>query len=129
MKTKILLMSMMLAFIVSCNKDQQAVKRLDGQWKQTKFNNQPVPDANATTYTFTSCKLKNEEVCPVSAKTGNQTINYSFLVKDKGTTLVQKNEAGTVTLLTYTIETLDKSNLKLKYTDGSNTYTTEYVKQ
>jgi hypothetical protein len=50
-------------------------------------------------------------------------------VQDDGKTLVTKNAAGTITLQESTIESLDKTNLKLKYSDGSNQITTEYVKQ
>jgi hypothetical protein len=130
MKTRILLMGLMLAFLaVSCNKNQQAVKKLDGQWKLSKYNGTAVPDAQATVLTFTSCKLKTDEICDVSSQTGSQTINYKYLVQDDGKTLVTKNAAGTITLQESTIESLDKTNLKLKYSDGSNQITTEYVKQ
>jgi hypothetical protein len=130
MKTRILLMGLLLAFFaVSCNKDQQAVKKLDGKWKMSKFNGVAVPEAQAQVWTVTACKLKTDELCSVSQQTGSQTLNYKFLIKDDGKTFVMKNEAGSVTLQTYTIETLDKTNLKLKYTDGSNQITTEYVKQ
>ncbi len=129
MKAKILLMGLMLAFVaVSCNKDQQAVKKLEGKWKFSKQNGQVVPDAQATVMTFLNCKLKTDEVCEVSSQTGQQTTKYKYLVQDKGKTLVQKNEAGTVTLQTYTIETLDKLNLKLSYSNGVNNFVNEYVK-
>jgi len=114
--------------IVSCNKDQKAVKMLDGKWKMTKFNNQVVPDANATTWTFTNCKLKTDELCDVKAQSGSQTLDYKYLVKDDGKTLIVKNSAGTVEIQNYTITSLDKSALVVTYSEGG-TVTVEYTKQ
>jgi hypothetical protein len=130
MKTRILLMSMLLAFaVVSCNKDQRAVKRLDGKWKLSKYNGQTVPEAQAAVLTFSSCKLKTDEVCDVTLQTGSQVQSYKYLVKNDGTTLVTKNAAGTVILQELTIEILDKTNLKLSYTEDGEQETMEYIKQ
>jgi hypothetical protein len=130
MKTRILLMSMLLAFaVVSCNKDQRAVKRLDGKWKLSKYNGQTVPEAQAAVLTFSSCKLKTDEICDVTLQNGSQVQSYKYLVKNDGTTLVTKNAAGTVTLQELTIETLDKTNLKLSYTEDGEKTTMEYLKQ
>lgn len=130
MKTRILLMGMLLAFaVVSCNKDQRAVKRLDGKWKLTIYNGQTVPEAQASILTFSSCKLKTDEVCDVTVQTGSQTQSYKYLVKNDGKTLVTKNAAGTVILQELSIEALDKTNLKLKYTEDGQQVTMEYIKQ
>jgi hypothetical protein len=130
MKTRILLTSILLAFaVVSFNKDQRAVKRLDGKWKLTKYNNQAVPEAQAAVITFTSCKLKTDELCDVSVTTGSQTQSYKYLVKNEGKTIIVKDNTGAFILQEMTIETLDKTTLVLKYTEDGEQVTNEYVKQ
>ena len=48
---------MLLMFVVaSCNKDQSAVKKLDGSWQLSKINGNNVEADEVTKITFTKCK-------------------------------------------------------------------------
>lgn len=130
MKAKILLMGLMLIFVaVSCNKDQQAVRKLDGKWKLNKFNGLVVSPENMDIWTFNSCKLKTDQVCDVTELAQGELTKYKYLVIDDGKTLVKKTESGNVTVQTYTIETLDKIHLKMKYTNGIDNFNVEFLKQ
>jgi hypothetical protein len=119
---------LILFLALSCNKDQQAIKRLEGKWKQNKLNGQVVSEEQSSIWTISPCKLKNDELCSVSSQIGNETVNYKFLIRDNGKTFVMKNGSGTTTIQTYTIDYLDKSTLRLVHSTGISSITTEYKK-
>ncbi len=61
----------LLAFTTSCNKDQSAVKNLEGVWNITEITEDGVAQdlsSSTGTITFESCKLKTEGPCPASTK-------------------------------------------------------------
>lgn len=128
------LSTMMLMFVVtSCNKNQSAVKKLDGQWQLTKQNGVAVDADDISKITFTECKLKKDEYCDIqfSYTILGQTITNSgqFLVTDDGETLeIKFTTGGQTSVDQLKIKELSKSVLILETTEGSTVSTEEYKK-
>lgn len=120
-----------LLVLVSCNKDQQAVKMLDGSWEEVAINGDAVPDSSKGKYTFESCKLKSEEFCNAfyTDSDGGVT-DYTFSVGEKGTTLSFKIEDPTfgAIQITSAIVELTDSKLILNLSFFGQTTETEYKK-
>ena len=126
-----------LTFILvlgSCNKDQGAVKQLDGEWEEVTIDGQAVPDSSKGKYTFESCKLKTEEFCNAfyTSADGN-VLDYTFAVEEKGTVLTFKYVEPTIGLtlkLNSTIDELTDTKLVLTSTLPfiEQTTVTEYKK-
>lgn len=130
---KVLLIAIIAIVAVACNKNQSAVKKLDGTWKATSF---AVTDSAGVTvdyisfievsFQFDGCKLKKDEYCNMSTTTttnifgitSSTTQSDLFRVIDDGTTLEIKTDSTTSTM---TILELTKSNLKVKQVDGNET--------
>ncbi len=134
MKNVLMLSTLMLMFVVaSCNKNQTAVKKLDGTWQLTHQNGNPVDADEITKMTFTKCKLKKDEYCQMSFSYTalGQTFSASaqFLVMDDGNTLEYKyTSAGQTSIERLKIKELTKSKLILEITEGTTVYTEEYKK-
>jgi hypothetical protein len=129
-----MLSTLMLMFIVaSCNKDQRAVKTLDGKWQQTKMNGNPIDADEIYTIEFKACKLKKEEYCVVTVSEVyfGQTFTFTgdFKVIDKGETLeLRFTSQGTTQISRFKIKELSKSTLIIEVTEGTSVYTEEYKK-
>ena len=125
--------------LVSCNKDQAAVKKLDGTWNVTSSTTTSgsvtvdnMQYVDKITMTFTACKLKKDEWCTststVSAGSLSFTENDVFKVTNDGTKMELKcDTCSTSTIMT--IDELTKTNLKTTWVDGSSTTVTEATKQ
>lgn len=127
--------------LVSCNKDQSAVNKLDGSWTVTKLEStsggtsyDPIAAGDMTmSMTYTKCKLKTDEWCTT---TYTQTItgwpSYTesdvYRVTGDGTTLEVKDSDTSSTIWTTTIEELTKSTFRGTSVDGSTTTTIEATK-
>ena len=119
--------------LVSCNKNQAAVKKLDGSWTVTSaqttdgaFTYDGVAAGDYTqSMTFTACKLKTDEWCTMSSTTtwGNLTDTESdvFRVTGDGMTLESKDDDTSSTIWSMTINELTKSEMTATSTDGSAT--------
>lgn len=83
--------------MMSCNKDQQAVKALEGDWLEVSIDGTPVAAGDAGTVHFDYCKLKKDEWCTMSYtdSDGSSTGNYDYKVQDKGEVMVQRIEDST----------------------------------
>lgn len=128
-KLAFLLVIMTALVVISCNKNQSAVKKLDGTWTLKKIDGSDVPDSLQYTTTFTKCKLRKEEWCDMSVTYDGTTTEYEFKVTDKGQTLVQQNAYGSiVTENSFTIKDITKTGLFLEWTDTSGTYSADYEK-
>ncbi len=118
----------MLALVaVACNKDQKAVKKLDGTWEQTSFKifyggasfelvgTEGFP---TTTYTFNKCKLKDEEFCEGSITNSYEgtsvTENILYRVTGDGTKLEYKEDTSSETITQITIDELTKEEATLE---------------
>ena len=117
----------------SCNKDQSAVKKLDGSWQLSKINGNNVEADEVTKITFTKCKLKKEETCAVKFEytSFGETEEFAgeFLVADKGETLeLRFTFFGQTNIERFTIKELSKETLVLEITEGTSVQTEEYKK-
>ncbi|UKN01868.1 hypothetical protein K6119_19275 [Paracrocinitomix mangrovi] len=120
--------------LVSCNKDQAAVKKLDGTWKATEATyaisgttTNLLDGGTEISMTFNSCKLKTDEWC-----TGSQTVtwggasfteNMLFRVTGDGTVLESKAD-DTSDVFSMTIVELSKTNATFEQTDTNGGVTT-----
>ncbi len=117
--------------VVSCNKDQAAVKKLDGDWRATRlvltingaeaFSDVPT---NNPVYTFESCKLKKEEWCGgmiQGVENSVPTLTPIFYkVSDDGETLVIDTDFNPITTTdraSCTIEELSKTSLVFEFSE------------
>lgn len=124
--------------LVSCDKNQQAVKKLDGTWRVTETtidNGQTITTttysdvSDAETYRFDKCKLKKDEYCNVTITSGNIALPYEYRVVDDGTKLEVKIDVlGSSTTSTMTIVELKKKSLKLQTVYGGTTSTSTLEK-
>lgn len=136
---KLLFIAFVLVTIVSCNKDQKAVKTLDGKWAATSF---VVTEGLVSIdflelgisyeMQFTNCKLKDEETCDViiTSSDGDDTEknNGQYRVFNDGTSMELLNIDGQSSDL-LTIEELSKSKLILTLIDGDLDATITLEKQ
>ena len=84
-----------IAFFTSCDKNQQVVKTLDGEWKATSWKEDGfewvVNDSTDITYTFNDCKVKNEDCSGTYAFSypgfGSLSIPFTYNIQSEGTRL------------------------------------------
>ncbi|NOQ71406.1 MAG: hypothetical protein GQ574_05370 [Crocinitomix sp.] len=109
---------------VSCNKNQAAVKKLDGTWKATSINytedgvTVDILEAGfitSATYVFDGCKLKNDEFCNLTTtfvtSLGTNTSTDVYNVINDGVTLQVKDEMGSTDIWSKTIDELTSTKL------------------
>lgn len=140
---KLILGLAVIAIAVACNKDQKAVRTLDGEWTLIKrtytedgLSVDETPDSDESeTIAFSKCKLKKDEFCDVSITfqdpSGSETENYMYKVKDDGETLVLKITFNGIAIeQDAIIEELSKDELsiKIEFPDGSSS-TANYEKR
>lgn len=115
--------------LVSCNKDQSAVKKLDGKWLLEKVDDTEISFDDAPVVTYDACKLKKDEWCTATTTYPNDsTSTQEYKVIEDGTVIVTR-EPGSTFELESTITTLDKENLVLTTTVFGVTTVTEYAKK
>lgn len=127
--------------LVSCNKNQSAVKKLDGSWTVTKaattdggVTYDPIANGDMTqSMTFTACKLKTDEWCNMTTTTNisgwpESTESDVFRVTGDGMTLESKDDAQDNEIWTMTIDELTKSTFRATQVDGSTTTVIEASK-
>jgi len=136
---KLILIAFIGLTVVACNKNQQAVKTLDGKWKATSYLVTDGVDSEDFLLTFgisyemefQNCKLKKEETCDVTETTADNESadieNGQYKVIDDGNKLelIGDNKKSTI----YTIEELEDSKLVLILTELGLTATITMVKQ
>lgn len=116
-----------LLILTACDKDQNAVKMLDGTWELSTVNGFPIP-ANSEAYhkyTFSNCKLKDNEYCDVVYTDNSETWNFLYNVSGKGTVMTVKsgNEVRS-----FTIVELEKEKFVTTTVIEGNTITFSYKK-
>jgi hypothetical protein len=136
-KLKFIGIFIMLAVFTSCNKNQSAIRKLDGDWQMvesTATNGQSsttvtYTSQNASTYDFDDCKLKKDEYCNVSITQKifgvSVSLNHQYRVTDDGKTLELKNGSYTSTM---TIVDLKGKDLTLQSTDPNGSVTMKLKK-
>lgn len=129
---KLLMIAVVALMAVACNKDQRAVKKLDGTWKATSLT---VSEGATTidvlesgmTYkmTFDGCKLKDDEFCNLTVTLANgtdsETNTFIYRVTNDGTRMETKEDAASTSIDAIEIEELTRSSLKLTQTDDGAT--------
>ncbi|NOQ73406.1 MAG: hypothetical protein GQ574_15480 [Crocinitomix sp.] len=131
---RILMIAAMALIAVSCNKNQKAVKTLDGTWNATSvvgISGGVTVDLFALgvftsfTYTFDGCKLKDDEFCGITitivADGDTDTNTGLYTVIDDGLTLQMKDDLASTELISMEIVELTKSELKLRQVEGAGT--------
>ena len=126
---KILMIAAVILMAVSCNKDQSAVKKLDGKWNVTKMlvtedgkGIDLVALGAVVEYSFNSCKLEDNEFCDVSMVMtllgeSTETFTGKFKVSGKGTVLTIADAAATTeSYTTFEIIELKSKTCNLKQT-------------
>ncbi|MFD1552069.1 hypothetical protein DNU06_00775 [Putridiphycobacter roseus] len=129
-KTLIVMMSFAFVFtIASCNKNQKAVKNLDGSWKLVKVNGEAVEEDEAATYDFDNCKLKSEEYCDLTITEDGSVETATYKVTDDGEKLVLRADVGGVAFeLESEITELTSTTLIFKTTFLEETSISELTK-
>lgn len=120
--------------LLSCNKDQSAVRKLDGNWKATKmiafdssvgYGIDLILLGGEMNFTFDGCKLKDNEWC-----TGSSTLTFNgttesesilYRVSGKGSVLEAQLSENDSLETSITIIDLSRKNCVLKWVDGTTT--------
>lgn len=117
---------------VACNKNQKAVKTLEGNWNATEFK---VTEGELTVdylafgfavqMNFDGCKLKNDEFCNMTTTItfdGDTDTEASvYRVTNDGERLEQKENLAATTIQTIDIVELTKTTLKLILVEDETT--------
>jgi len=135
-----LFFSFIIFTLTSCNKNQIAVKKLNGKWNATKIlesNGNTVTDlitqgVNAT-FNFNKCTLKKEDYCEYSLTTvtttgsssNTVTENGFYKVTEDGSKMIQTDDVTNGTPITVDIVDLTKKKATFKI-KGNNNYQIEY---
>ncbi|MCG8577000.1 MAG: hypothetical protein MI810_19120 [Flavobacteriales bacterium] len=133
---RILMIAAIALVAVACNKNQQAVKKLEGTWDITKLEFEQdlfgtpitvdlVDLGGSGSMTFDGCKLKKDEWCNVSTTlhdpiqdTTITTVSL-YRVTNDGTVLETKENDTASTINIITIVELTDTDLKANWTqDG-----------
>ena len=143
---KALSILVLAVIFLSCNKDQSAVKKLDGTWDLTKMEIEAdlfgtsvkldlIGLGGSGTMTFQNCKLADDEWCNVSSTTFNPldsstvTANDLYRVMNEGTTLETKTSDTASTSTIMTIHELTRSFLSVSWTEDEGEIDAELSKQ
>ena len=139
---KLLMIAAVGLLAVACNKNQAAVKKLDGTWNVTELK--VTEDGvtvdliesgwvNSATVMFDGCKLKDDEFCSMTTTTttdfGDDTEVDVYAVADDGTTLQTKDDVASTEIETVEIVELSKTDCKLKQNDDGTITEMTLVKQ
>jgi hypothetical protein len=128
-KVILVLATLLVVFVIACNKNQQVVKQLDGSWKVTSqtVNGVAAPDSTYknTTYSFTKCKVKKGD-CDGTITDGSFTIPIKYSVTEDGKKIkITYNFLGTSETETGDITEHSKDKMVISTTqDGETTVIT-----
>jgi len=134
---RILMIALIAVTAIACNKNQKAVKKLDGEWKVTKLtfteDNISVTETDYNmTMTFDNCKLKDNEYCSMTRvhSDGSDTYTYSgfYKVTSDGTVLVLADDLTGTDSENLTIIELSSDKLILEQVDGNEKINIELEK-
>lgn len=136
---RILMIAAVALLAVACNKDQAAVKKLDGTWNVTSLNTTEDGVSieligtffESVTMTFDGCKLKDDEFCTMTTTTklaatfggATETESDLYNVTNDGTTLQSKDDASSTTVDQIEIVELTKTTGEFKQTDTDGAVT------
>ena len=133
MKKNFFMAATMALVFVSCNKDQAAIKKLDGTWNANQMNFSEngltfdlIGLGGSSTFTFNNCKLKKDEWCDGSntitmpALLGGETesTNYEYRILGDGTQLEIKDSDTTSETRLMNIVNLSANELEFNYNEA-----------
>ena len=132
MKRFLISMLVFAVVIVSCSKDQQIVRKLEGEWKVTEIKYNGVSaDASTyenTTYTFESCKVSKEDCSgtmeAIDGTKGLTSFPFTYSISEKGTQLTINLDILGFTTTTVS-EILESSSKKFVWSSTEDGVTTE----
>jgi len=115
---------------VACNKDQSAVRKLNGTWNATSIvqtiggvsvevlGSEDFGGITSSSFTFEDCKLKDDEFCSststIVTPDGTFTTSMLYRTTDDGETLETKEEASSTTINSSEILDLSGNRLELR---------------
>ncbi len=137
---KLFMIAAIALIAVACNKNQKAVKKLEGNWNATEFmvtDGEFTVDYLAFGFTiqmiFDGCKLKNDEVCNMTTTITfdgeTETEASVYRVTNDGERLEQKENLTATSLETIDIVELTKTSLKLVLVEDETTTNITLEKQ
>lgn len=128
---KILAVAFLALLVVACNKDQKAVRKLDGKWVATSYietyggssEDYVATEGYKLSFTFDNCKLKDDEFCRLiweESYPGDDiyTEIYDYRVAGGGTSLELREPSYPADLLYFKIVEFKKDKLKLEINFG-----------
>jgi hypothetical protein len=113
----------------SCSKESVTLGKIDGTWKVTSasINGTNIPlGTDIVKLTFNKCKEK-DALCSGSYFDSGDVDAFSYSISEDGTMVTL--DPGTVDELTWKIEEITKTNLKLSLTDGTDILIYNLVKE
>lgn len=134
---KLLMIAVIALIAVSCDKNQKAVKNLDGNWKVTsylvksdEFSFDAVTFGLDVEMSFDNCKLKDDEFCMVTltAKEDDETTKETTLYRviEDGKVLEFKDQDGQISKME--IIELTNSNAEFLQTEADGSIRTKLEK-
>ncbi|MCH2234964.1 MAG: hypothetical protein MK078_11995 [Crocinitomicaceae bacterium] len=139
---KLLFFAFLAVAMIACDKNQRAVKKLEGTWNATKaLTTEPTfgltidllgdPVNGSMSFTFENCKLKDDEWCNVSSTISvfgdTESDNSLYKVTNDGTQIEVLDSAGTANIIT--IQELTNTEMKATWIDDETTIEMELEKQ
>jgi len=129
MKHFLSLFAIILVF-TACNKNQNAVKKLDGNWKATRYevrSNGKTSDyleiGLSFNYYFDNCKLKQNQYCQLTIDMTNDFTTTTdiklYRVTNYGKALEFIDPLDNNNITRYTIQKLSSQTVKLKKTENN----------
>lgn len=114
---------------VACNKDQKAVKRLDGTWNATSYletyngtSEEYIVDGFQFKMAFDNCKLKDDEFCSIIMTETYDGSSFSYAMEYRvvagGTSLELRGLDSPSELTNFKIEEFKKDKLVLLLDEG-----------
>jgi hypothetical protein len=128
----LLMIATVLLLVVACNKNQKAIKKLDGNWNATAYT---VTEDGVTAdlialgfgvqMEFDRCKLKTDEFCSMtttlSLDGSTETEASVYRVTNDGTKLEQKENLEATSIETIDIVELTRNTLRLQWVEDGST--------
>lgn len=111
--------------LFACNKDQRAVKKLDGSWSATEYTisdgtttENVLEDGTTLKFNFGGCKLKDDEYCNLTLTISDgedaTTSTGVYRVTNNGAKLETKENVAATEINVIEILELTKTTLKIR---------------
>lgn len=140
MKKTLFILAAIMLITVSCDKNQKAVKMLNGVWTLTStqvtnletlvVNGIPANEDNVQELDFDNCKLKNDEFCTVTSiiTLDNDDPTYwvsVYKISEDGTKLEMGESKYDTELDEFEIISIDEESLVMTWVDEDEEFSYE----